>query len=81
MHRTDQIDHDLDQIDQADQIDHDLDHVVPHRSFISGCAGSAWYRSNPGKTCHIHYAEYTTGQHELLCYCRSYRAGSRSALP
>ena len=28
--RTDQIDHDLDQTDQADQIDHDLDHRDPN---------------------------------------------------
>ena len=48
--RTDQIDHNLDQIDQInhdlDQIDHHLDHSLP--AVVRCCSGSVQYRSNPG---------------------------------
>ena len=34
--------------DQIDQIDHDLDTSHSSPAIVRGCAGSAYYRSNPG---------------------------------
>ena len=48
---TPRTDHDLDNIDHIDHRDH-IDCIDPMYAVMVCCAGSVWYRSNPGNVCY-----------------------------